>query len=131
MTTEFVKTEKRRPIRKPDTLLAKRPLNENDKGAPQARVIFDAIAAAGAEGIIQEALITLLGDGRLKTRQTPDRIFVWYIDELITNGLVEVIYAERAAPAANDGEGGEKPKRTRKPKAVAETEAPAEEKAAA
>jgi hypothetical protein len=130
MTTEFVKTEKRRPIRKPDTLLAKRPLNENDKGAPQARVIFDAIAAAGAEGITKEALITLLGDGRLKTRQTPDRIFVWYIDELITNGLVEVIYAERAtpAPAANDGE---KPKRTRKPKSAAETEAPDEEKAAA
>lgn len=125
---EMVKTEKRRPIRKPDVLVAARPTNDADKPAPQAKVIYDTIARAGASGVTKEQLLlTLEYEGNLKTRQTVDRVFVWYIDELIVNGLVEVRYAEKAEKPANE-DGTEKPKRKKK---AAAAEAPAEGEQAA
>lgn len=125
---EMVKTEKRRPIRKPDVLVAARPTNDADKPAPQAKVIYDTIARAGASGVTKEQLLlTLEQEGNLKTRQTVDRVFVWYIDELIVNGLVEVRYAEKAEKPANE-DGAEKPKRKKK---AAAAEAPAEGEQAA
>lgn len=101
------------------TLKVLRELQEDEKVAPQAKVILNTIVTAVGVGetIDMDDLVNKLTDsGELNTRQEPKRVVAYYLPKLKEAGLVEV---EKVA-GADDEEGEPKPKRTRKAKAEAE-----------
>ncbi len=77
----------------------------NDKCPPQAIVILDTIKAAENKRLERSALIALLSDGRLTTRQTPERILSFYKPRLISAGFIK----EEKVPVEIEVEVADKP----------------------
>lgn len=100
-----------------------RDLNENEKCAPQAKIILQVIKAAGEAGIERKALIETLGSmvgTTLTTTQGVDRIFGFYRKPLLASGVISEVVTEVEKPKAEESaEGAEAPakkKRAPKPK---------------
>lgn len=86
----------------------------NDKCPPQALVILKAIAESEGQRIERSALVALLSDGRLTTRQTPERILGFYKPRLLEAGWI----AEEKVAREIEVEVADKPEKPAK--AVAE-----------
>lgn len=67
----------------------KNDVGANDKCPPQARVILDAVKNAEGQRLERAALVSLLSDGRLVTRQTPERILGFYKQRMTSAGYLE------------------------------------------
>ncbi len=79
--------KKEKPVTKTQFSFVKDP-DEKAKLAPQARVIVNAIKEL--KSAEREALVKVLGDGRLTTRQPVERILTYYQKSLETQGLIKV-----------------------------------------
>lgn len=103
----------------------KQDVGANDKCPPQAIVILNAIKDAENQRIERSALVSLLSDGRLTTRQTPERILGFYKPKLIAAGFI----AEEKVPVEIEVEVPDKPEKPAKaavePDQKAEGAAPA------
>lgn len=125
--TAETKSARRPAIQAFDTLAIARPLTDEDKLAPQARGLVDAIAAYD-EGVTRSTLLSVLPT-HLKTKQTAARIFGWYIHGLIDAGIVVVTKTHDSLKPAPEpkakAEGEEKPKAKKSKKAAEEQAAAA------
>lgn len=65
-----------------------RGLKEGEKLAPQAQVIVNTIQELKAAS--REDVVARLSDGRLKTRQPPERILTYYQKALETAGFIKM-----------------------------------------
>lgn len=70
------------------TIKAIKDIPEGTKIATQARVVYNAIKSAGANGITETQLPAALVKAGLVTRQSPLRIFRFYRKLLVTNGYI-------------------------------------------
>lgn len=64
-----------------------RDLTADDKLAPQAKVIYEVLAAEGGDFTRQE-LITAI-TGKIDTKQAPGNVLNFYIKRLVDSGLVK------------------------------------------
>ena len=78
-----------------------RALDDNDKIAPQAKLIVDALAKSKVPLTVKELTELALAAG-LKTRQEPSRIFVFYRNSLVNAGIVKetVVETKEEVPVA-------------------------------
>lgn len=79
--------KKEKPVTKTQFSFVKDP-DEKAKLAPQARVIVGAIKEL--KSVEREALVKVLSDGRLTTRQPVERILTYYQKSLETQGLIKM-----------------------------------------
>lgn len=70
-------------------------IDEGEKLAPQAKVIVETIQSLGTAP--REQVVEALSDGRLKTRQPPERILTYYQKALASKGYFTM---EKIAEAA-------------------------------
>lgn len=93
----------------------KQDVGANDKCPPQALVIVNTIKEAENQRLERSALTALLSDGRLTTRQTPERILGFYKPRLIAAGHI----AEEKVPVVIEVEVPDKPEKPAKATAEA------------
>ncbi len=107
-----------------------RALKEDEKLAPQQKVIYDHLLAFGVgKEIDRETLVKNVEDSKkIETRQTVERVVAYYIQDFKKKGMVETIKPEPAPkeekkdkPAKETATGGEtKPAKADAPKSPAE-----------
>lgn len=70
-----------------------RELNENDKIAPQAKVLIDKLSSIGVGKEVDrdEFVKQIEAEGNLKTKQPVARILAYYTPLLSKEGLIEII----------------------------------------
>lgn len=101
-----------------------RTLREDEKLAPQAKVIYDKMNEYGIGKEIerQDLAAALESEGNLKTRQPVERIIAYYMGPFTKDGLMEAIKPEPTPKA-------EKPKKEKAAKSPADAEAKPEKAA--
>lgn len=86
-----------------DKIKLLREITPDDKLAPQQRVFTDVLTKVGVGKEIDrdELLKRVAADGKLVTRQTPERILGYYIPKFVDAGIFGLIKAPKAPkPAA-------------------------------
>jgi hypothetical protein len=96
-----------------DKIKLLREITPDDKLAPQQRVFTDVLTKVGVGKEIDrdELLKRVAADGKLVTRQTPERILGYYIPKFVDAGIFELI----KAPKAPKAEKAEKPAKEKTP----------------
>lgn len=80
-----------------DKVVLKRKLNEGEKIAPQQKAFYDYLLAAGVGKEVDRKTMVdaVVASGALVTRQSPDRIFAYYVPKFEETGLIQTIKAPK------------------------------------